>query len=359
MPPWRATSAADVADPADVGVAVGLGEPEALGQVAADHVAVEQGQRAVGRLQQGVGDALGDRRLARAGQPGEEAGPRHDARRPGRCARSTSSTAPGTPSPGADQPVEPAAPPGDQVERPLPRRRRRHRARAAELVASSARQGGTGTGTTSEPLGSSGRLARSACTRPNGSGYAAGRARPARAPGRPAPAARAARIGSRSSVTQRLAGGHDHRGCVPEPVGDLRRGQPQAAGTAPCVSGRSAVTAPPASEPPSAAGRIGPQVRDVEQGDRHAFGVLQDGAPAGPDALRPARPGRPARPAAALRSRSARVANPATPGRPETASSTRSRAAPSTRIDGSPSTSRNAMSPGRCHVRNASASRRR
>ncbi len=62
----------DEADAADVEVAVGLGESQALGQQVAHHVAVEVGHRAGAQFEQRVAQAAGDRGLARAGQAGEE-----------------------------------------------------------------------------------------------------------------------------------------------------------------------------------------------------------------------------------------------------------------------------------------------
>jgi hypothetical protein len=66
--------AGDEADAADVEVAVRLGEAQLAGQVLAHDVAVEQGHRAAARLHQLGVDDLGERRLAGAGQAGEEQG---------------------------------------------------------------------------------------------------------------------------------------------------------------------------------------------------------------------------------------------------------------------------------------------
>src|SRR5262249_44562979 len=63
----------DVADAADVGVAVLLAEAEALAERRAELVAVEQ-LDAHAALEQIVLDALGERRLAGAGEPGEPEG---------------------------------------------------------------------------------------------------------------------------------------------------------------------------------------------------------------------------------------------------------------------------------------------
>ena len=64
----------DVADAADVDVAVLLGEAELGGEVLAHHVAVEQRHRAAAHLHQLGHQRVGDRRLARAGEAGEEDG---------------------------------------------------------------------------------------------------------------------------------------------------------------------------------------------------------------------------------------------------------------------------------------------
>ena len=60
------------ADAADVGLPVGLREGEAGGQVAAYDVAVEAGDAAPALLEQAVHQGLGQRRLAAAGEAGEE-----------------------------------------------------------------------------------------------------------------------------------------------------------------------------------------------------------------------------------------------------------------------------------------------
>ena len=62
----------DPPDPADVGLAVLLGEGQAGGQVPAYDVAVEAGHRARALLEDPVHQRPGQRRLAAAGQPGEE-----------------------------------------------------------------------------------------------------------------------------------------------------------------------------------------------------------------------------------------------------------------------------------------------
>ncbi len=61
-----------VPDARDVQITVGPGEAEPRGQELADQVAVEQRHRPVPALGQGVAQRPGDRRLAGAGQPGEE-----------------------------------------------------------------------------------------------------------------------------------------------------------------------------------------------------------------------------------------------------------------------------------------------
>ena len=60
------------ADPADVGLAVLLGEGEAGRQVPAYDVAVEAGDRALAGLEDPVHERAGEGRLAAAGEAGEE-----------------------------------------------------------------------------------------------------------------------------------------------------------------------------------------------------------------------------------------------------------------------------------------------
>ncbi len=62
----------DPADPADVGLPVGLGEGEPGRQVPPDDVTVEAGQRPSAALEQAVHQGLGERGLAAAGEAGEE-----------------------------------------------------------------------------------------------------------------------------------------------------------------------------------------------------------------------------------------------------------------------------------------------
>jgi hypothetical protein len=66
--------AGDIADAGDVGVAVGPAEAEALAQVGADLVAVQQ-LDPVAALGQGRGELGGHGRLARPGQAGQ---PQHE-----------------------------------------------------------------------------------------------------------------------------------------------------------------------------------------------------------------------------------------------------------------------------------------
>ena len=62
----------DPADAANVGLAVLAAERQAGREVPADDVAVQAGDGALARLEQGVDHGLGDRGLAASGQAGEE-----------------------------------------------------------------------------------------------------------------------------------------------------------------------------------------------------------------------------------------------------------------------------------------------
>ena len=72
MPRWRRDLGGHPADPADVGLAVGLGEGQARAEVPAYDVAVEAGHGPPAVLEDQVVQRLGQRRLAAAGQAGEE-----------------------------------------------------------------------------------------------------------------------------------------------------------------------------------------------------------------------------------------------------------------------------------------------